>query len=184
MWQIRVMFASLLTFLPMIVLANPAPQVTMTASLDQSTYQIGQPIVLEADLHNAGTQEAVIGMTADRQSQFQITIIEASGRIVPRTALGDLLFTPMWAAAANTQVKIKPGRTRRCRFNLTDLYGLLRAGHYRITVNRTLGSSWFRAHESTLTAGPLKFQILKTVISTHDPMSFFISDPHADENLP
>ena len=92
----------------------PASPVTMTAFLDRTIYQIGEPIVLEVDLHNAGTQDAVIGMTSDQESQFHFLITEASGRVVPRTALGDLCFKPLWAVAANAPVKIKPGATRRC----------------------------------------------------------------------
>ena len=159
-----------------------ASAVTMTAFLDKSMYQIGQPIVLEVDLHNTGAREAWVGNSAFEKSAFQFTMTEASGRIVPRTALGDLVFTPPWAVAANAGITLAPGATRRCRFNLTVLYGLLRSGHYTVIVRHTLGHFLLHGPAPALTAGPLRFQITKATASQNAPV--FVHDPAADLNVP
>ena len=172
-----------LALLPRLLLAAPVQPVTMTAFLDKTVYQTGQPIVLEVDLKNTGTQEAVVGMTADQESQFHFLITEASGRVVPRTAIGDLCFTPLERVAANAPVKIQSGATRRCRFNLTDLYGLLRTGHYTLTVSRTLGDR-INVPAPTLTTHLLKFQIRSATAPQNAPVMPFTHDPLADENIP
>ena len=94
------------------------------------------------------------------------------------------MFTPPWAVAANAGIEISSGATRRCRFNLTDLYGLLRTGLYRITMRRTLGQFRLYGHPSVLTAGPLSFQIMKALESQNALTTLFVHDPTADLNVP
>ncbi len=173
-----------MVLLPRLAIADTAQPVMMTAYLDKPLYQIGQPIVLEADLHNTGTQEAWIGTSAFDKSSFNFTITEASGRVVPRTALGILVFTPPWAVAANAGIKIAPGAIRRCRFNLTDLYGLLRTGRYQVVVRYTLGHFLIDRPTPALTAAPLKFQIAEANTARSGPATPFVHDPTADLNVP
>lgn len=52
----------MLALLPRLALADTAQPVTMTVVLDKSVYQIGQPIVLEVDLHNS--QKAIRNSSA------------------------------------------------------------------------------------------------------------------------
>ena len=70
-----------------------------------------------------------------------------------------------------------------CRFNLTDLYGLLRTERYTLIVSRTLGDRT-NVPAPTLTTYPLKFQIRSATAPQNAPVTPFTHDPSADENIP
>ena len=182
-----------LALLPSLILAAPpslppppvfgsASAVTMTAFLDKSVYQTGQPIVLEVDLHNPEKQMVSIGGGAFEDSSFMLTITDASGRIMPRTPLGQRILAPPSAVYWNPVVAIRPQETRRYHINLTALFGVARAGSYTVRVSRTFELSL--SQEFTLTAGPLKFQIIKVAASRNAPPMPFVHDPAADLNVP
>lgn len=160
--------------------AQPRP-VMMTASLDKSVYQIGQPIVLEVDLHNSSTKPASLGGGAFEIASFRFMITNAAGRLILRSALGDQALAYPLVAHANPERVLKPGGTRRIRFDLAALYDLSQIGVYFLSVSRDVYPVSLR-HGYTVSAGPLKIRIMKA--AQNSPTAPFVHDPQADLNIP
>lgn len=171
-----------LTLLPSLAAAAPKPPVTMTAFLDRSTYRSGRPIVLEVDLHNTQTQKVAVHNGAYQDHWFRFTLLDAAGRIVPRTARGKEMLRPPHEFYVNPPVIFGPKATRRYRFNLAALFQVSPAKSYTLRVSSTL--DFLPASVSPLTAGPFKFRIAKAAASRHAPKAKFVYDPSADLNFP
>lgn len=182
MREIRVALIVLLALLPLFAFADPVPQVTMTASLDKSVYQNGNPIVLEVDLHNSENSLVRIGGGAFEPSSFVLTLKEASGQMMPRTALGQRILTPPQQVYWNPVVAIRPQGTRRYRVDLTALFGISRPGSYTVHISRTFMLS--PTQDYTLTAGPLSFQSIKGTAPQTAPVRPFVPVPNADVSIP
>ncbi|MGI4790501.1 MAG: hypothetical protein ACRYFS_16820 [Janthinobacterium lividum] len=181
MRHIQLMLVALLTFLPLIVLADPAVPITLTASLDKSVYRTGNPIVLEVDLHNRGTDTVSLGGAAFDRFAFHFLITNAVGRPISRSVLGDRIFASPAVVHWNPLIVLKPGATRRYRYDLAALYSLSQTGVYILRVSR--GPSPYSPRRGyTVSAGPLTIRIDRT--TRNSPVTPFAHDPSADQNIP
>ena len=181
MRHIQLMLVVLLTFMPLLALADPATPVTLTASLDKSVYQIGNPIVLELDLHNRSTDTVSLGGGAFDRLAFHFLITNAAGRPISRSVLGDRIFASPAAVHWNPLIVLKSGATRRYRDDLAALYSLSQTGVYVLRVSRGL-SPYSPRHGYTVSAGPLTIRIVRA--TRNSPGMPFVHDPQADLNVP
>lgn len=166
MLRIKIVLLTLLALWPLTVFAAPAtPPVTLDASMEQSAYREGQPVMLALTLHNDAAMNLYTA-SAFEESAFQITVIDEAGRPVPHTAVGERVLTPPTVVRSNSIRDFSPGQTLSYRFNLARLFDLSRAGVYTVTVNRRF-RPWVLprpaidtpAQEIVLSAGPLTVQM-------------------------
>lgn len=109
---------------------------SLTASLDTHVLE-GSPANLILTVCNSDDNSVLFGETAFEESTFCIIITDASGKAVPRTALGDRVLTPPMYFNRNISFSIQPGQTLSYNFNLARLFDLTRPGRYIVRVSRS-----------------------------------------------
>jgi len=144
----------------------------------------GQPVVLAMALHNDGVANLVIGVRSEASS-FQITVMDRTGRSVPRTADGDRVLTPAMQGSGGPIGEFSSGQTIRYRFNLARLFDLSRTGDYTVSVSRRLWP-WVRPRpvvvtpqpEIALSAGPLKIHMVEDPAAKSGPVGLTPAPGH------
>lgn len=122
-----------------VILANAddaSTSFTYTADIDRSVSE-GQPAILRVALRNNTTKALFIGGSAFEEAANILSVTDARGKSVPRTAYGQRVLTPP-TFCANSTVILPPGETRHYNLNVARLFDLSMPGHYTVKVERAL----------------------------------------------
>lgn len=149
--------------------AKPQPEFVLIISAPQQTVKVGLPILMKVKMENVSDHEIAYGVVpfpklGDSLRDFDITVTDNNGNVVPKTELGERLRPtkgrirkgPPSDIVSVFSMTLQPGAIRETPVDLSRDYELNKPGVYKIQAQRAdlKSDSTVRSNTIQLTLTP------------------------------
>jgi hypothetical protein len=110
-------------------------RIQVRASIDPASTKAGTPIVIKLISKNIWYDTVTVS-DYGAEVDYELIVVDSSGREVPRTRLGDQLFRGEYVLLRTAIIYLEPGQEIRAEIDVTKIYQLTEPGTYYMWATR------------------------------------------------
>jgi hypothetical protein len=114
---------------------TPSDRLQVRAAIDAASSKAGAPIVIKLVSKNIW-HDRVMVTDYGAEVDFELIVVDSTGKEAPRTRLGDQLFRGDYVLLHTTVTYLEPGQEIRAEIEVTKIYDVTQPGTYYVWATR------------------------------------------------
>jgi hypothetical protein len=113
----------------------PSDRIQVRAAIDPASTKAGTPIVVKLASKNVWYDTVTVS-DYGAEVDYELIVVDSSGREAPRTPLGDQLFRGQYVLLRTAVTYLEPGQEIRAEIDVTKIYQVTQPGIYYMWATR------------------------------------------------
>jgi hypothetical protein len=113
----------------------PSERIQVRAAIDPASAKAGTPIIVKLVSKNIW-YDVVTVSDYGAEVDYELIVVDSSGKEAPRTARGDQLFRGEYVLLRTAVIYLEPGKEIRAEIDVTKIYQVAQPGTYYMWATR------------------------------------------------